>query len=364
MARRTKRFSTPVVALFLILAFCVGAAAGVYYRYTLDLPTDSDPFVTGDLTVHFLELGNDRAGDCVFIQIGSVDVLVDAGSNKDSIPTIDAYLQKQMQDDVLDYVIVTHAHEDHYAGFATDKKTDSLFDLYKVGTIIDFAKTNQKEQGLYANYLRERADEIADGAAHYTALDCVTQNKDFTLATGVTLEILDNYYYTHEAESENDYSVCFLLRQDTRTFLFTGDLESGAEKKLIELNPDLKDVTLYKAGHHGSNTSSCEAFMARIRPEIVCICACAGSPEYTSDPAGQFPTQKVINRIAPYTDKVYVTSRYDASVTGGRASLNGDIVVTSGKTLTVRGSASSLPLKDSAWFQQNRTLPTEWQNAA
>jgi hypothetical protein len=104
--------------------------------------------------------------------------------------------------------------------------------------------------------------------------------------------------------------------------------------------------------------------MARIRPEIVCICACAGSPEYTSDPAGQFPTQKVINRIAPYTDKVYVTSRYDASVTGGRASLNGDIVVTSGKTLTVRGSASSLPLKDSAWFQQNRTLPAEWQSAA
>ncbi len=363
MAKRTKRFSTPVVAIFLILALCLGAAAGFYYRYRTDLPTDSDPFITGDLSLHFLELGNDKTGDCVFIQIGTVDILVDAGSNKESIPTIDAYLQVQMQDDLLDYVIVTHAHEDHYAGFATDKKTDSLFDLYQVGTIIDFAKTNQKEQGLYANYLRERADEIEAGAVHYTAQDCISQNKDvFSLAEGVTLEILDSYYYTHEAESENDYSVCFLIRQDTRTFLFTGDLESGGEKKLTEYNPDLKNVTLYKAGHHGSNTSSSSDFMAVIRPQMVCVCCCAGSPQYTDDPAGQFPTQKVIDRIAPYTDQIFVTTRYDA--VNGHASLNGNITVISGKRITVKGSASDLPLKATAWFAQNRTMPAAWQNAA
>ncbi len=361
MAAKTKQFSKTLVALFCVLCFVLGAFGGAYYRYQRDLPTDSDPFITGARSLHFLELGNDKAGDCTFIQVGTVDILVDAGSDDTSIPTIQAYLDTYMQDDLLDYVIVTHAHEDHYAGFATAQNEDSLFDLYTVGTIIDFAKTNQNpNSGLYKNYLRERSEEIASGAAHYTAQDCISQNKAvFTLIEGVTLEILNSYYYTHTADSENDYSVCFLIRQDQRTFLFTGDMESAAEQKLIEANPTLGAVTLYKAGHHGSNTSSSAAFLSVIRPQIVCVCCVAGSPQYTSNPSGQFPTQNVINRIAPYTSLVYVTSQYVAP--DSYTSLNGNIVVTSGiGEITVVGSASSAPLKESAWFLQNRTMPAQW----
>ncbi len=365
MAKR-KQLSKGAVAFLIVFALLIGFAGGFYWYYTqADRPT-SDVFIGGGLSIHFLELGNAKAGDCTLIQVGTVDILVDAGSSnregESSIPTISAYLDAHMQDDLLDYVIVTHAHEDHYAGFATSASADSLFDLYKVGTIIDFPMTNQQNRGLYANYLRERGEEIAQGATHYTAQQCLDQNKSvFDLTGGVELQILDSYYYDHEADTENNYSVCFMINQDERHFLFTGDLEKEGEKKLIEHN-NLPKMTLYKAGHHGSNTSSCPEFLAVIQPEIVCIPCCAGSSEYTDLASGQFPTQKTINNIAPYTDKVYITSLcidYDSK---SFTSFNGNIVVESDtRGVNVVGSNHSTILRLTDWFIQNRTTPDAWK---
>ena len=52
--------------------------------------------------------------------------------------------------------------------------------------------------------------------------------------------------------------------------LLTGDLEKEGELSLIEKN-DLPKVTLYKAGHHGSKTSSNECLLEVIQPEQVLI---------------------------------------------------------------------------------------------
>ena len=128
--------------------------------------------VPGEMSIHFLELGNAYTGDCTFIQVGTVDILIDAGSRTESIPTIAKFVKEHMKDDKLDYVIVTHAHQDHYAGFATGANTESLFDMFQIGTIIDFARTNQKEDStMYSNYLRERQEAIDRGANHYTKQD-------------------------------------------------------------------------------------------------------------------------------------------------------------------------------------------------
>ena len=75
-------------------------------------------------------------------------------------------------------MIVTHAHQDHYAGFT--RTEGSLFDLFEVGTIIDFALTNQEDKdnsNMYGRYLNEREAEIQAGAKHYTAAECVEKQK-------------------------------------------------------------------------------------------------------------------------------------------------------------------------------------------
>lgn len=318
----------------------------------------------GDIEIHFLELGNKYTGDCTYIRAGDNDILIDAGSRVSSIETIDAYLSKYVTDGTLEYVIVTHAHQDHYAGFATSKNMDSLFDLYECEVIIDFSQIESgKEDGaMYKNYIRERDDEIAAGAKHYPADRCVQElGGVFDLGDGMTMTILDSYYYYNQGSNENDHSVCTLISDGANNYLFTGDLEEKGEEHLIRMN-DLPEVKLYKAGHHGSKTSSSEELMRVIKPEIVCVCCCCGSPEYTDTNENQFPTQAFINRVAQYTDKVYVTTLCVDYKEGEFTSMNGNIIVRSSKgTVTVVCSASQTVLKDTEWFRENRTTPNAWR---
>lgn len=334
-----------------------------------DASVESNAGVTvitsAELSIHFLELGNKYTGDCTYIKVGDVDILIDAGSRTNSISTIAAYLDDYVTDGILEYVIVTHAHQDHYAGFATSESKDSIFDLYVCETIIDFALTNQNPDGtMYSNYVRERNDEIEAGAVHYTAAECIQGgNNVFVLSETVSLEILDNYYYYNKSSDENNYSVCCLITEGDRNYLFTGDLEKEGEEYLVELN-ELPEVELFKAGHHGSPTSTTVQLLEVIKPQYVTVCCCCGSSEYTSNTANQFPSQAFIDRVALYTQNVYVTTLCVDYANGDFTSMNGNVVFyVIDDTLTISCSASTLPLYLSDWFTEYRTCPDAWKEA-
>ena len=140
--------------------------------------------------------------------------------------------------------------------------------------------------------------------------------------------------------------------------MFTGDLEKAGEASLVELN-NLPRCALFKGGHHGSYTANTDTLLSVIKPKTVCICCCAGSDEYTDNPANMFPAQAAVDRIAKYTDKVYVTTVVSDTEPGYK-SLNGNINFhcENGKEYTVTGSNNSVILKDTEWFKANRTWPT------
>ena len=244
----------------------------VYYPEIADISE-----IDAEISIHFLELGNKYTGDCTYIKTKDADILIDCGSKSNSIPTVANYLKQYVTDGVLEYVIVTHAHQDHYAGFATSVNVDSIFDLFECETIIDFSLTNQKSTStMYQNYQRELAQAIENGAKHFTAQDCIEGEKEgakseYEIGEGITLQILNSYYYTNSSSSENDYSVCCMISQGDHNFLFTGDLEAKGEEYLVKMN-DLPEVELYKAGHHGSKTSSTDTLMSVVRPKVVCVC--------------------------------------------------------------------------------------------
>ena len=365
MAKRTKKFSAPLTIFLAITCLCLGSALGIFGAAIYDAATfvSDKAVVTGELEIHFLELGNEYTGDCTYIKAGENDILIDAGSRPASVATIAEYIDQYVEDGKLEYVIVTHAHRDHYAGFTV---TDgSIFDLYECEVIIDFALTNQAANGanMYSKYLAERDAEIATGATHYTAAQCrESGNYTFDLGNGIEMTVLDSYYYYNEAESENDYSVCTLFTYGDYSYLFTGDLEEDGEEYLVEMNT-LPEVTVYKAGHHGSKTSSSEALLSVIKPEIVCVCCCAGSAEYTTDNENQFPTQIFIDNIAPYTDKVYVTTLCTDWSKREFTSMNGVIKVVSDNTgVTVVCSNDDRILREWEWFVENRDCPDAWKN--
>lgn len=422
-----------LVIFLSIIMFCVGAVAGLGGLTYVTLPHNEELVNTdnvfyslsgndntvaiasgvqdaeeGAVAVHFLELGNKYTGDCTYIKVGkNIDILIDCGSKSNSVATVSNYLNQYVTDGVLEYVIITHGHQDHYAGFATTTKVESIFDLYECETIITFSTTNQKTptiyldetasttenisdlgiisysttttstSTLYANFNRELQDELnttltkgnkaGQKPTHLLASEVVDNGNNGKIVlddiNDITLQILDNYYYTNEANTENDYSVCTMINQGDKHFIFTGDLEEDGEAYLVQQsrNPIFYEtgfcVEVYKAGHHGSKTSSSMALLNVIKPKIVCVCCCAGSSEYTETLANQFPTKQFINNISQFTTQVYVTTlclNYDNNEF---TSFNGNIVVMAKKEdveMSVYCSNNTTVLKDTDWFKNNR----------
>lgn len=381
MAKKNVRFSKALTIFLSILSLIIGFCAGVVGNYVYDRKTNNiykSDYVYGDLEMHFLELGNGYTGDSCYIKCGDVDILVDAGSRTSSSTTIAKYLDTQVTDKKLEYIIVTHADRDHIAGFAGDSKNPSIFARYEVDTIIDFPLTNKvgsKETGVLKDYYNERDNRVKKGAKHYNALQCYNNTdggqRTYKLSDTITLNILYNYYYENSSPDENNYSVCFQIEDGDNKYLFTGDLELEGEEKLVA-NNSLDKVKLFKAGHHGSKTSSNDCLLDVIQPEVCVVTCCAGSVEYTQNLENTFPTQLFINRISKWTDKVYVTTVgtiakddsgkwKDVSYT----SLNGIVVVkVNNGLLNVECSNNNTVLKDTDWFKNNRTTPDAWKSVA
>ena len=85
-----------------------------------------------EFQIHFMMLGNDAAGDCTYIKAGDTDILIDAGSTKESYITTSAYINKYCKDKKLEYVVATHGDADHIYAFP------KFFQNYEVDTVIDF----------------------------------------------------------------------------------------------------------------------------------------------------------------------------------------------------------------------------------
>ena len=177
------------------------------------------------------------------------------------------------------------------------------------------------------------------------------------------MEILYNYYYEHPSDKENNYSVCLLFRHGDKQFLFTGDLEKKGEEYLAE-KYNFTQVDLFKAGHHGSITSSNEVLLNEIQPAICVVTCSAGENTYGAAQENIFPSQEFINRISEWTESVYVTTLGDDDFTGDKdfMDMNGNVIISSTeKGIQVICSNNSTLLKDTEWFKARRTTPPKWQ---
>lgn len=366
--RRKKAKKLPITLVVFLLVIAIVVCFVLYKKGYITFeeepkhehPPQGEDIITDELSIHFPMLGNKYSGDCTLIKVGDTEILIDAGSKKNSAAALISYINGYCTDGVLEYVVATHAHEDHIAAFVGLSGGEGIFEAFKCETIIDFPLT-ESTSGVYKEYVELRDNEVAtDGAKHYTALECWNNangaQRSYTLDEGITFNILYQKFYEEDASTENDYSVCTLLSQGDNHYLFTGDLDRDGELSLVEEN-SLPKCKLFKAGHHGSYTSSNAELMAVIQPEIVCVCCCCGnSSEYRyTDMNNVFPSQAFIDRVSPYTDKIYVTTLYSETAENNYEPLNGNIIVSSdGGEVKVACSASSLILKETEWFQQNR----------
>ncbi len=202
------------------------------------------------LTVDFIDVGQ---GDCTLVTVNGRNMLIDCGE-RDQYQTVKAHL-KSRGISRLDIVIATHPHSDHIGGM------DMLIEDFTIGKFI-MPKLTGDNIPTTKTYLRMiSALKEKSITPEYSSIGKrYTLDKAFITILGPVSEIDDL----------NAMSIVAKLEYGKTSFLFTGDAEAVEEKEIISTYADLKCDVL-KVAHHGSNTSSCEAFLKEADPDYAVI---------------------------------------------------------------------------------------------
>lgn len=112
-------------------------------------------------------------------------------------------------------------------------------------------------------------------------------------------EVVFQYIWPTETHYEgNNDSLVLAVQYGTFTALFTGDLEAVGEKALLHAKQDiLANVSVLKAGHHGSKTSSVDEFVERTNPRLTIFTA--GKDNRYGHPHKEV-TERFVSRDLPY----------------------------------------------------------------
>lgn len=272
------------LALLLSLTGCLG---GLGNSAETASPIASD----SSFAVHFIDVGQ---ADAALVLCDGKSMLIDGGNRGDG-NLIYSYLQKR-ELTYLDYLVCTHADEDHVGGLA------AALTYADAGVI--YCPVKEYTSDAFNNFV-EKAKERGKELTQPTAGATFSLGSAQVTVIGPVGEYNDN----------NNRSIVLRIVYGETSFLFTGDAEREAETDILASGAMLKSTVL-KVGHHGSESSTTYPFLRAVDPDYAVISA-------GKDNKYGHPTEDVLSRLRDAEVKVY------------RTDMQGDIICTSdGKTVT------------------------------
>ncbi len=220
------------------------------------------PASNGQMELHMIDVGQ---GDALALRTPAGRwLLFDAGRDwtggDAGRATVIPYLRRRGGDVLL--FVLSHPHADHVGGGAS---------------VIAGLHPSLYWDGAYAGTSPPyRASLVAarDGRVVWRRV----HPGDSLVVDGVRLRVLaPDSTWMVGLKDPNAGSVVVRAEYGGVRMLMMGDAEKGEEERLVDSYGDSLLADVLKVGHHGSNTSSTPAFLARVRPRVALISVGAGN---------------------------------------------------------------------------------------
>ncbi|HUF27163.1 MAG TPA: DNA internalization-related competence protein ComEC/Rec2 [Gemmatimonadaceae bacterium] len=214
-----------------------------------------------DVELHVIDVGQ---GDAIAVRTDRGRwIVIDAGrawrGGDAGRATILPYLRRR--GGAMPAFVLSHPHADHAGGAAT------LIRALRPETFWDAGFVAPSETYLDALAAAESAGTVWRRA----------RPGDSLRVDGVTLHVLaPDSAWTASLTDANEASVVVLVRFGSVRFLLVGDAERAEEQWLLDHAGDLRADVL-KVGHHGSRTSSTQAFLDAVSPGVAVVSVGAGN---------------------------------------------------------------------------------------
>jgi competence protein ComEC len=199
----------------------------------------------------------------------------------------------------LDLVVLSHPHPDHYQGLSAVLRAVKVKEVWDTGQ----AEAEAERSGTAAQAKAWLALAAAKGAKVRGPRELCGAPRHFGAAE---LSVLWPCPAYDSGYDPNDNSLVVRLAFKKHVMLFAGDVEAHAEAGLVALGSGLR-ANVLKVPHHGSATSSGEAFVRAVSPQLSVISAGA---------ANRFghPSPDVVARLKEAGSKVIELSRAGGTI--------------------------------------------------
>ncbi|MGL4374263.1 MAG: ComEC/Rec2 family competence protein, partial [Turicibacter sp.] len=229
-----------------------------------------------ELSVHYIDVGQ---GDATLIVYDDFHILIDGANNGQEDKLLN-YLERVGVDDI-EILVATHPDADHIGGLP------EVLETYRVDLILDSGEGHTSKT--YKSYYEQVQLQVEAGATHLADDDLV-----FYLSDDVRFEIIET---GDDNKDRNNNSVVAKLSYHDIDFLFTGDMESGVEKQILNRN---LEAEILKVGHHGSKSGTSVEFLDVVQPEIAIISAGLNNTY-------GHPNSETMNRLQSVVETSYIT---------------------------------------------------------
>ena len=263
-------------------------------------------FAGDNLIINFIDVDQ---GDCTLVRCDGKNILIDSGGSESESydvgkSTLLPYLLNRGINK-LDYIIYSHFDSDHCKG------SIYLLNNIKVKKIIIGI---QKEN--YENYIKIK--QIANSKK--IKIIQLQKGDMFNITEHLSMYVLwPSKDMLIMENAINNNSLVFKMLYKKYSVLFTGDIEKIAEERILNLyfkNKEILRATVLKVAHHGSKSSSIEAFINAVKPSYALIGV------GRNNNFGH-PNEGVLKRLKENNIAVY------------RTDLNGEITLSFEKTIKI-----------------------------